>query len=1176
MKKLLPALSVLIALSAGAQLLPLADFSRNTGGFGGAVQHRVEDGRGFAFLENAENSGQRWVACSKAVETPIPNEPEAFVFSVRSDNIGRIAVILDDATGQTFQHRVAFEANGKWQTLEIKDFAKASQTWGGANDKVFHPQVKSVGFTLEGNGLVAIDNVALRLSNKAFIPDLAWDLAPGHVFETVAQVAIPVRSARKSVEWELTDFWRDVVDKGTLTPVNGMATLKPAVKKQGYYLLRLGDQYVSFAVVPPFKPKARETPFGVMTHFAQHMTTDLLPLLDRIGISATRDEHYWKNVEQQKGVYTFSEKSNEWMADLKKTNMDLVLPMTFENPLHDGGKTPHTPEGCDAYGDYGVAMLKQYPQVKWLEVWNEYNGSWCDGPAATDRPRYYAQMVKHAYEKIKAFRPDVLVLGCAPVLLPPPYMEGIFKHGGLKHMDVVVIHPYRANPEGVEVEIAELQASIRKYNDGKDKPIWATEVGRHDHAEAEWEKGKKLYEFGRQRVARYLPRIYALCLSAGVEKIMWYLSRDYMEFTSMGLLRNVNEPMGKYAAAPAYPAFATLIRQLDGAKFVERADLGSKFTYALLFDTHEGPVWVCWAVQPAAIAFNANAPRKLVDIMGAESTLTPLNGQITLSLGEDVVYYRGNDKPVASPGLAVPADARCPVLATPVFNAGKNAAGLTLRTRGQALVLDANGAAALPLDTSAPKTECLEFELLRQGAVVARGTLSHETVESLAFLPKAVQAEGAATLFAQIENRLPGAPAYKLRGVEWKVNGQTIATREDLDLPAENILSLRASGGMRALAPYQRTDLEVTAKFENRADVTWKGSVAFNPCFKWTGDAFNNNRPQVDLDRHTQRWGANQNSGTRVEFGYDDDALHIEFSNTSKAILLGVASSDNAVWHVLRVDAGAVKGEYAAGAALFPAVAKTGTGYKLPWAALGLPKPQPGGTFRLAVAASDNRTFWEWGAGLLMGRTPEGFNVCRFVDPAVQDAPGAGFAVAPPEAKAAPLVPGRVLTDSESDYTKEQGGNNHWYGYFPEKKYAAGDFVEMTHVETMWGYNWAVKDGYQHMNISHGSAHPNEAGGFPVWAARRWKSDYEGKAQVTGLLHGNDDKSDGVGLRILVDGIQVASYLSGGKNYPKDVLFDVTVDLKPGTLVDFAFTPGPAANTFYDATSYNFKIRELK
>ena len=53
--------------------------------------------------------------------------------------------------------------------------------------------------------------------------------------------------------------------------------------------------------------------------------------------------------------------------------------------------------------------------------------------------------------RLKEIRPDVPVLGCGTVLPPRPYLEGIFQHGGLKHMDRVVIHPYRGSPDRMPV-----------------------------------------------------------------------------------------------------------------------------------------------------------------------------------------------------------------------------------------------------------------------------------------------------------------------------------------------------------------------------------------------------------------------------------------------------------------------------------------------------------------------------------------------------------------------------------------------------------------------------------------------------------------------------------------------------------------------------------------------------
>lgn len=475
-----------------------------------------------------------------------------------------------------------------------------------------------------------------------------------HVFATGAPVKLRFETAALSLEYEITDFWLRCVASGTLEVKNGRAELEVGNAKNGYFLVRLHplggkpeeDGFTSFAVIPAYTVRVPATaPWGAMTHFAQGMNPEFLPVLKQAGIVAIRDEHYWNQVEKERGVYTFSPQSDAYMVACKSLGLDPLVEMTFANKLYDGGQTPYTSEGCDAFGNYGAAMLKHYgSQVKWVEVWNEYNGTWCKGPAEKDRSYYYAQMIKHAWAKLKAERPDVKVLGCGTVLIPLPFIESVFKQGGLKHMDAVAIHPYRGAPEGVDQEVEELRALIKRYNDGQDKPIWVTETGSINKTEYDWEQGRHTYEQGRAKAARYLARQYVLLLKGGVEKIFWYLASDHMEFVSMGLLRKRDEEsgMGAYAVASPYVAYATMIRQLDGTTFVEReARRDYSRAYCLRFEGGGRTVRCCWATRPSRLVFATAAPLTVTDLMGGVTTLEPQDGQVALEAGLDMQYVIG-------------------------------------------------------------------------------------------------------------------------------------------------------------------------------------------------------------------------------------------------------------------------------------------------------------------------------------------------------------------------------------------------------------------------------------------------------------------------------------------------------------------------------------------------------
>ncbi|HCE44453.1 MAG TPA: hypothetical protein DET40_12970 [Lentisphaeria bacterium] len=638
-----------------AKAYPVGNFEKDGDGFSEAFVIVKEGRNGGSCAKLAKTGDMKWASAGKQFKE-LKNDFLQFSYWVKSNDAKTLGVRFKDSTGQDFQQRIPFDANGQWQQIVITQFNKG-QSWGGANDKKWYPPAKSVTFILEQDGTVLVDDIEGKLDPARITSDL--DLAQtalGNIFLTTETPVINVGTKGDSVLWTAWDFEHKEVGKGSVAAKNGEVTIQPP-KKNGYFLMRIEAQkegktimekWTSYCVIPPYKVKdPANAQWGAMTHFAQGMDVDILPLLVKAGIVSIRDEHYWGQVEEKKGEYAFSERSDRYMKACEENGIDPLIAMTFGNKLYDHKDGPSSPEGFAGYGNYGQAILKEYgKQIKWLEIWNEYNGSWAPPVAKqSNENRYttYTSMLKVAYEKIKAVRPDVKVLGCACVLIPIPYIEGIFKLGGLNYMDAVVIHPYRGKPEGVDKEVAELRELMKKYNGGKEKEIWVTETGRHAKVEFDWEKDKKMFEMGRQWGAVYLPRQYTLLLSQNVARIYWYLASDHMNFVSMGLLRKSDDKMGRYAVCPAYVTYATLIRQLDGAKFAER-EAFSKYTraYVMKFrnDKNED-VRVCWATFPSKIEVAASKPVTVVNMVGEEKTINPDAGKIVLDLAGDVIYLKG-------------------------------------------------------------------------------------------------------------------------------------------------------------------------------------------------------------------------------------------------------------------------------------------------------------------------------------------------------------------------------------------------------------------------------------------------------------------------------------------------------------------------------------------------------
>ncbi len=317
---------------------------------------------------------------------------------------------------------------------------------------------------------------------------------PGNIFARGDKVILPVRIARPEAAdrllWTLFDFSGIAVAHGATGVTDGRAEVAPELPHRGYFEVRLeltrngkpiSEGRTSFAVIEPARerPPPTESHFGVMTHFAQGWDTDIMPLIARAGIASIRDEQYWDSIEKRPGKYVFPDQFSQYMAKAARLKLQPFIPLTFENDRYDDGMTPFSAPAIAAYARYAQAVLLHYgAQIRAVEIWNEFNGSFAKGPADKDRPFSYARILKAAYDSIKKVRPDVTVVGGATVLIPLPYLESLFEHGALDSMDALSVHPYSEFPESVEYELSDLHALIARFNHGKQKPIWATEIGK--------------------------------------------------------------------------------------------------------------------------------------------------------------------------------------------------------------------------------------------------------------------------------------------------------------------------------------------------------------------------------------------------------------------------------------------------------------------------------------------------------------------------------------------------------------------------------------------------------------------------------------------------------------------------------------------------------------------------
>jgi|GEM_PF-979742 len=457
-------------------------------------------------------------------------------------------------------------------------------------------------------------------------------------------VQIPVQTTGDQVRWTATDFF-GVVTNGPVVAVNGsgQATIMPMTGRLGYFDLRVtalrdgnpvATADTTFAVLAPSNVSAmQDSAFGVMTHFAQEWSNEIMPLLARAGVVHFRDEQYWQIVEPTRtnpGTYTFT-RYEPYMAAAASLGLKPHLVLSFANSNYDSGFSPYTNDGRTGYANYSKALLNRYgSQIDTVAIWNEYNGSFSTGPATADRALYYTQMLQTAYSAIKASRPEVRVVGGASVPVPVPWFENLFALGALDSLDVLDVHPYRSIPEGVEIDLEAVRTLMASYNRGNGpKPMWATECGAPDPVNQ-----------GRQNMARYLVRLMTLMRTAGVERAYWYLFYDYDGY-STGLVRAPGDPLGRYVPSSAFPAYSTLIRQLYGASYAGRDPTDAR-TRCYRFSRGGTDLRVAWSTDGTSqLLLTTNTALTKIDIMGESTVIQPTNGMIALTVDATPFYLLG-------------------------------------------------------------------------------------------------------------------------------------------------------------------------------------------------------------------------------------------------------------------------------------------------------------------------------------------------------------------------------------------------------------------------------------------------------------------------------------------------------------------------------------------------------
>ncbi|MBN8888262.1 MAG: hypothetical protein J0I77_21290 [Rudaea sp.] len=521
----------------------------------------------------------------------------------------------------------------------------------------------------------------------------------------------PVTSTAPSINWSAADINGMPVGSGSVSMAWGPTYFVLPSVGPGWYSLHMtgstsGSGDAPFTVIANTtvtKPNA----FGTNIHppiVSAPTSMAEVKAIGTAGLSNVRMDLRWELIEKSAGVYTWDANEDNVVNFLVGGGVKPLMTLGYQNPLYDGGHVPSTPQGIAAYAAFAAAAAQHFGTRVDYDVFNEFNVAATNNSACGTTADCYYALIGPAANAIHNAAAGARVVGpttgglTTDWLGSNPTSYNWFKRfldiGGLAYMDVIAIHNYTplsvspqgallpaAPPEGNnDAVINAVRSLLADYSGGTSKPLWLTETGWPTY----------LGVVTELQQAQYVVRDAALALRAGISEYMYY---DFMDDYSLapgdtnpadgvgrfGLLHNTGDASGALAPKPGYTAYAVLAHYLAGYNYASSDNWGNGI-YSLVFASGSTNRRVAWApAGNTTLAVQSSAAVTVTNWDGRGSTLSPVNGTVTFSVGPDPVYVDGTA--ISGGGIA----------ATPAFSAAPPAT--VHQNQTVPLAVSVNGAA---------------------------------------------------------------------------------------------------------------------------------------------------------------------------------------------------------------------------------------------------------------------------------------------------------------------------------------------------------------------------------------------------------------------------------------------------------------------------------------------------
>ncbi len=388
----------------------------------------------------------------------------------------------------------------------------------------------------------------------------------------------------RMTDFEGNEVFVDTVNSQIVGPSGVLKrVLKPKLSHLGFYKIVLeatdttsGEDFRRFLTLGIIKSVQRPNPPAPSGKFGVHFfarAPEPAKSIEQIGITWTREDIYWINMEPTRGTYN-------WSMDTRIANATeaglWILPVNgniaswaLTGEVIEDKWFKSTKVDLEAWGKWWSEMAKRYKGK--VGAWEVANEGFYGLPVSLN-----VDLHQTAYNAIKAQDPVVPVVASVTGGMVDGgmlnYLKEFLAAGGDKGCDVISAHPYTQNhktsPEqGLMRELGErVNKVISPYF--KNPRLWWTEYGwmgddeyNRDIPGVETDWAPKILNERTQ--AQYIIRAYLAGIAARVEHMFYFLDQDTSrEPFPSGLLR-------EEGIRPAYCAINTICRVLEYTDFVQ-------------------------------------------------------------------------------------------------------------------------------------------------------------------------------------------------------------------------------------------------------------------------------------------------------------------------------------------------------------------------------------------------------------------------------------------------------------------------------------------------------------------------------------------------------------------------------------------------------------------------------